>query len=132
MDKTVSYITNIGIRYDIYSLLNTIRIRHFLNSIRPDERVEDYDLRWMRRAADKTQLEKLDVLSADDPDKVMGITTPSVKPQASSGSFEVLTLAMTLGNGSRTHFGASQCIPIGPCHLTHRLTLHLPLGVVIA
>ena len=71
MDKTVSYITNIGIRYDIYSLFNTIRIRHFLNSIRPDERVEDYDLRWMRRAADKTQLEKLDVLSADDPDKVM-------------------------------------------------------------
>ena len=35
------------------------------------------------------------------------------KRQASSGSFEVLTLAMTLGNGSGTHFGASQCIPMG-------------------
>ena len=35
-----------------------------------------------------------------------------------SGSFEVLTLAMMLGNGSGTHFGASQCIPMGPCHLT--------------
>ena len=35
--------------------------------------------------------------------------------QASSGSFEVLTLVMTLGNGSGTHFEASQCIPMGPC-----------------
>ena len=33
-----------------------------------------------------------------------------------------------LGNGSGTDFGASQCIPMGPC----RLTLRLPLGVVIA
>ena len=60
--------------------------------------------------------------------KVKGITTPSVKRQASSGSFEVLTLAMMLGNGSGTHFGASQCIPMGHC----RLTLRLPLGVAIA
>ena len=36
-----------------------------------------------------------------------------------SGSFEVLTV----GNGSGTHFGASQCIPMGPCRLT--------LGVII-
>ena len=32
--------------------------------------MEDYDLRWMRRASDDTQLEKLNVLSANDPDKV--------------------------------------------------------------
>ena len=36
-------------------------------------------------------------------------------------------LAMTLGDGSATDFGASQCIPMGPCHLTRRLTL----GVVM-
>ena len=40
-----------------------------------------------------------------------------------SGSFEVLPLAMMLGNGSGTDFGASQCIPMGPCRLT--------LGVVM-
>ena len=48
-----------------------------------------------------------------------------------SGSFEVLTLAMMLGNGSGIHFGASQCIPMGPCHLTRCLMLRLTLGVVI-
>ena len=57
-----------------------------------------------------------------------GINTPSVKRQASSGSFEVLTLAMTLGNGSGTHFGALQCIRMGPCRLKCRLTL----GVVMS
>ena len=46
-----------------------------------------------------------------------GINTPS-------GSFEVLTLGLMLGNGSGTDFGASQCIPMGPCRLT--------LGVLIA
>ena len=44
-------------------------------------------------------------------------------------------LILMLGNGSGTDFGASQCIPMGPCRLTHRLThrltLRLPLGVVI-
>ena len=48
-----------------------------------------------------------------------------------SGSFEVLTLAMILGNGSGTHFGASQCIPMGPCRLTRRLSLSLTLDVVM-
>ena len=43
-----------------------------------------------------------------------GVPTPSV-------SFEVLTLGLTLGNGSGTDFGASQCIPMGPCRC--RLTL---------
>ena len=57
-----------------------------------------------------------------------GINTPSVKRQASSGSFEVMTLGLTLENGSGTDFGASQCIPMGPCHLTRRLTL----GVVMS
>ena len=46
--------------------------------------------------------------------------TPSV-----SGSFEVLTLGLTLGNGSGTDFGASQCIPMGPCRLT--LGVFIPL-----
>ena len=32
-----------------------------------------------------------------------------------NGSFEVLTLRLTLGNGSGTDFEASQCIPMGPC-----------------
>ena len=40
------------------------------------------------------------------------------KERQRSGSFEVLTLAMMLGNGSGTHFGASQCIPMGLCRLT--------------
>ena len=40
-----------------------------------------------------------------------------------SGSFEVLTLGLTLGNGSRTDFGASQCIPMGSCRCRCRLTL---------
>ena len=60
------------------------------------------------------------------------MNTPSVR---GSGSFEVLLLAMTLGNGSGTHFGASQCIPIGPCRLTRHLTLSvvMPLaGIAIA
>ena len=46
-----------------------------------------------------------------------------------SGSFEVLTLAMTLGNG--THFGASQCILMGPCSLTHRLTLGVVMPLIL-
>ena len=45
--------------------------------------------------------------------------------QASSGSFEVLTLGLTLGNGSWTNFGVSQCIPMEPCHCH----CHLMLGV---
>ena len=36
-------------------------------------------------------------------------------------------LAMMLGYGSGTHFGASQSIPMGPCRLTRRLML----GVVM-
>ena len=48
------------------------------------------------------------------------MNTPSV---SGSGSFQVLPLAMMLGNGSVTDFGASQCIPMGPCCLTRRLTL---------
>ena len=60
--------------------------------------------------------------------------------QASSvgGSFETLTLGLTLGNGSGTDFGASQCIPIGPCDCRcrwcwrWRLTLgvSIPLGLI--
>ena len=52
------------------------------------------------------------------------MNTPSV-------SFELLPLAMMLRNGSRTDFGASQCIPMGPCRLTQCLMLHLTLGVVM-
>ena len=52
------------------------------------------------------------------------MNTPSV---SGSGSFEVLLLAMMLGNGSGTHFGASQCIPMGPC----RCRCHLTLSVVM-
>ena len=52
------------------------------------------------------------------------MNTPSV---SGSGSFEALPLAMMLGNGSGTYFGVSQCIPMGPC----RLTLRLTLGVVM-
>ena len=33
-----------------------------------------------------------------------------------SGSFEVLMLDLTIGNGSGTDFGTSQCIPVGPFH----------------
>ena len=43
-----------------------------------------------------------------------------------SGSFEVLTL----GNGSGTHFGASQCIPIGLCRLTLSVVMPLVYGDV--
>ena len=45
-----------------------------------------------------------------------------------SDSFEVLTLELTLGNGSGTDFQASQCIPIQAA----TLALPLTLGVVIA
>ena len=47
-----------------------------------------------------------------------------------SGSFEVLTLAMMLGNGSGTHFGASQCIPMGLCRLSRCLTLGVVMPLV--
>ena len=56
------------------------------------------------------------------------MNTPSV---SGSSSFEVLLLAMMLGNGSGTDFGASQCIPMGPYHLTRRLMLRLTLSVVM-
>ena len=60
--------------------------------------------------------------------KEEGLNTPSVigykhTEHQRSGSFEVLTLGLTLGNGSGTDFGASQCIPIGPWHCRCRLTL---------
>ena len=43
-----------------------------------------------------------------------------------------LMLYMTLRNGSGTDFGASQCIPMGPCFLTCRLTLgvFIPLALL--
>ena len=47
-----------------------------------------------------------------------------------SGSFEVLMLVMMLGNGSGTHFGASQCIPMGSCRLTRRLTLGVVMPLI--
>ena len=66
---------------------------------------------------------------------VIGTTTLRVYPhRASSGKVPLecvmymMTLPLTLGNGSGTHFGASQCIPMGPC----RFTRHLTLGVGIA
>ena len=37
----------------------------------------------------------------------------------------MVTLGMTLGNRSGTDFGASQCIPMGPCRLT--LGVFIPL-----
>ena len=46
-----------------------------------------------------------------------------------SGSFEVLTLGLTLGNGSGTDFQASQCIPIQAAMILS--TLPLALGVFI-
>ena len=49
--------------------------------------------------------------------------TPSV-----SGSFKVLTLGLTLGNGSGTDFGASQWIPMGPCRCRLTLGVFIPLG----
>ena len=66
-------------------------------------------------------------------DKTEDRTTKAINTLSvsGSGSFEVLPLAMTLGNGSGTDFGASQCIPMGPCCLTHRLPLHLTLSVVM-
>ena len=48
-----------------------------------------------------------------------------------SGSFEVLTLGLTLGNGSGTNFGESQCIPMGPCRLTRRLTLSVVMPLTL-
>ena len=48
-----------------------------------------------------------------------------------SGSFEVLALGLTLGNGSGTDFQASQCIPIQVATLVSMLPLLLPLGVFI-
>ena len=35
----------------------------------------------------------------------------------------IVMLHMVLGNGLWTDFGASQCIPMGPCRLTRRLML---------
>ena len=65
----------------------------------------------------------------------LAIPTPRVKHQAARGSFEVLTLGSTLGNGSGTDFGASQCIPMGPCRWRwrYRLTLgvFIPLEIVV-
>ena len=45
--------------------------------------------------------------------------------------FEVLTLGLTLGNGSGTYFQASQCIPMGPCRCPCRLTLGVFIPLVI-
>ena len=55
--------------------------------------------------------------------------TPSV---SGSGSFEVLTLGLTLDNGSGTDFGASQSIPMGPCRCHCRLTLGVFMPLVLA
>ena len=44
-----------------------------------------------------------------------------------SGSFEVLTLGLTLGNGSGTDFQVSQCIPMEAATLASTL----PLGLFI-
>ena len=59
--------------------------------------------------------------------KVIKTLHPMISMWSVFYTYTVLTLAMTLGNGSGTHSGASQCIPMGPCHLTRRL----PLGVFI-
>ena len=42
--------------------------------------------------------------------------------------FEVLTLGLTIGNGSRTDFQASQCIPMGPCRCRLTLGVFIPLN----
>ena len=62
--------------------------------------------------------------TAETSEKGLAMNTPSI-------SFELLPLAMMLRNGSGTDFGASQCIPMGPCRLTQCLMLHLTLGVVM-
>ena len=55
---------------------------------------------------------------------ISGVPTPSL---SGSGSFEVLTLGLTLGNGSLTDSGASQCIPIGPCRCRLTIGVFIPL-----
>ena len=68
--------------------------------------------------------------------QIAGLRYKHTERQASSGSFEVLTLGLTLGNGSGTNFGASQCIPMGPCHCRRHwrccltLSVFIPLGSV--
>ena len=53
--------------------------------------------------------------------------------QASSGigSFSVLTHGLMLQNGSGTDFGASKCIPMGPCRCHFCWRCRLKLGVFI-
>ena len=63
--------------------------------------------------------------------QIAGLRYKHTERQASSGSFEVLTLGLTLGNGSGTNFGASQCIPMGPWHCHWHWCCHLTLGVFI-
>ena len=57
----------------------------------------------------------------------------------SSGSFEVLTLGLTLGNGSGTNFGASQCIPewdlaaaADSCRLMLGVFIHVTYSLILA
>ena len=51
------------------------------------------------------------------------VNTTSVKRQIEFVALYRVPLALSLGNGSGTEFGASQCITMGPCRLTRRLTL---------
>ena len=46
-----------------------------------------------------------------------------------NGSFEVLALGFTLGNGSGTDFGVSQCIPMSPCRCRLMLGVFIPLAM---
>ena len=51
------------------------------------------------------------------------------KRQPPSSSFEVLTLGLMHENGSGTNFGASQCIPMGPCCCRLTLSVFIPLDM---
>ena len=58
------------------------------------------------------------------------VNTPSVKRRVKRqiGSIGTIMYRVTLGNESGTDFGASQCIPMGPClMLPLLLTLDAPL-----
>ena len=96
-----------------------------------------HPIRWIRRIEQNHPcMDRIQFRPNASPENILvqwaewltakAVNTPSVKRKIYIESM------VTLGNGSGTDFGVSQCIPMGPCHLTRRLTLHLTLGVVIA
>ena len=96
-----------------------------------------YDLEWFYITVDLMGIDK----DSEDNDNgflylernLEGVNTPNVKRQRQIGSIgihcNIVTLLLTLGNGSGTDFGASQCIPMGPCRCRCRLTRRLTLGM---